>query len=133
MFLKLSFLVRKFKKMSGFEQFESYKYLQNLTFDELKLAVNYICSNLNSYPCHNYHYWYDMYCYTSKTFTVMNWRKERGFKEVGRLGLSPKKFLQLNYNNRHKLEEFANKILPFFKRIQLNDNRALEFFHRDYE
>ena len=41
--------------MSGFEQFESYKYLQNLTFDELKLAVNYICSNLNSYPCYNYH------------------------------------------------------------------------------
>ena len=25
-------------------------------------------------------------------------------------GLSPKKFLQLNYNNRLKLEEFANKI-----------------------
>ena len=48
-------------------------------------------------------------------------------------GLSPKKFLQLNYNNRLKLEKFANKILPFFKRIQLNDNRALEFFHRDYE
>ena len=48
-------------------------------------------------------------------------------------GLSPKKFLQLNYNNRLKLEEFANKILPFFKRIQLNDARALEFFHREYE
>ena len=72
--------------MSGFEQFEFYKNLQNLTFDELKLAVNYICSNLNSFPCYNYHYWYDMYCYTSKTFMVMNWRKERGFKEVGRLG-----------------------------------------------
>ena len=71
--------------MSGFEQFESYKYLQNLTFDELKLAVNYICSNLNSYPCYNYHYWYDMYSYASKTFMVMQWRKERGFKEVGRL------------------------------------------------
>ena len=72
--------------MSGFEQFESYKYLQNLTFDELKLAVNYICSNLNSYPCYNYHYWYDMYSYTSKTFMVMQWRKERVFKKVGRLG-----------------------------------------------
>ena len=72
--------------MSGFEQFEFYKNLQNLTFDELKLAVNYIYSNLNSFQCYNYHYWYDMYCYTSKTFMVMNWRKERGFKEVGRLG-----------------------------------------------
>ena len=48
-------------------------------------------------------------------------------------GLSLKKFLQLNYNNRLKLEEFANKILPFFKRIQLNDARALEFFYKEYE
>ena len=48
-------------------------------------------------------------------------------------GLSPKKFLRLNYNNRLKLEEFANKILPFFKRIQLNDARALDYFNRDYE
>ena len=72
--------------MSGIEQFDSHKYLQNLTFDELKLAVNYICSNLNSFPCYNYHYWYDMYCYTSKTFMVMKWRKVRGFREVGRLG-----------------------------------------------
>ena len=35
--------------MSGFEQFEFYKNLQNLKFDELKLAVNYIYSNLNSF------------------------------------------------------------------------------------
>ena len=47
-------------------------------------------------------------------------------------GLPPKKFLQLNYNNRLKLEEFADKILPFFKRIQLNDERALEFFYKEY-
>ena len=47
-------------------------------------------------------------------------------------GLPPKKFLQLNYNNRLKLEEFADKIFPFFKRIQLNDERALEFFYKEY-
>ena len=47
--------------------------------------------------------------------------------------LSPKKFLQLNYNNRLKLEEFANKILPFFKRIQLNNVRALDFFQKEYD
>ena len=40
--------------------------------------------------------------------------------------------LQLNYNNRLKLGEFSDKILPFFKRIQLNDARALEFFHKEY-
>ena len=72
--------------MSGIEEFNSYKNLQNLTFDELKLAVNYICSNLNSFPCYNYHYWYDMYCYTSKTFIVIEWRKERGFNEFGKPG-----------------------------------------------
>ena len=48
-------------------------------------------------------------------------------------GLSPKKFIQLNYNNRLKLEEFSNKILSFFKRIQLNDARALKFFHKEYK
>ena len=72
--------------MSGIEQFDSYENLQNLTFDELKLAVNYICGNLKSFPCYNYRHWYDMYCYTSKTFMVIKWRKERGFKEIGRLG-----------------------------------------------
>ena len=58
----------------------------------------------------------------------MNWRKERDFKEVRRLGLSPKKFLQLNYNNRHKLEEFANKILPFLREFNLMIIVHLSFF-----
>ena len=53
--------------MSGLNAFDSYKYLQNLTYSELKLAVNYICAQMNS-PCLNYAYWYDMYCYTSKSF-----------------------------------------------------------------
>lgn len=47
-------------------------------------------------------------------------------------GLSPKKFLQLNYNNKSKLEEFANKILPFFKAIELNEPEALDFFKKKY-
>ena len=71
--------------MSGLNAFDSYKYLQNLTYSELKLAVNYICAQMNS-PCLNYAYWYDMYCYTSKSFMVMDWRKKRGFKPVARLG-----------------------------------------------
>ena len=71
--------------MSRYSQFESYKNLQSLTYDELKLAVNYICSNLNS-PTYNYKYWYDMYCYTSKSFIVMEWRKQRGFKQQAKLG-----------------------------------------------
>ena len=71
--------------MTGYDQFQSYKNLENLTHEELQLAINYICANLNSFPSHNYRYCYDMNCYTSKTFLAIEWRKERGFKEFGRL------------------------------------------------
>ena len=47
-------------------------------------------------------------------------------------GLLPKKFLQLNYDNRVKLDEFASKILPFFKRMELNDKNSLDFFGKEY-
>ena len=47
-------------------------------------------------------------------------------------GLSPKKYLQLNYNNKTKLERFADEILPFFERIKLNDESALDFFNKKY-
>ena len=70
--------------MVGYSQFEAYKNFVYLNYDELKLAVDYICGNLNS-PSYNYHYWYDMYSYTAKSFIVMRWRKERGFKERGKL------------------------------------------------
>ena len=67
--------------MSGLNALDSYKYLQNLTYSELKLAVNYICAQMNS-PCLNYAYWYDMYCYTSKSFMVMDWRKKEGLNQL---------------------------------------------------
>ena len=47
-------------------------------------------------------------------------------------GLSPKKFLQFNYNNRSKLEEFSMKILPFFDAMKSNHPYSLEFFKRRY-
>ena len=65
--------------MAGYSEFESYKDLQSLTFHELKLAVNYICSNLNS-PSLNYPYWYEMYCYTSKSFYCYGMEKEKRFQ-----------------------------------------------------
>ena len=34
--------------MAGLEAFDSYKNLQNLTYSELKIAVNYICAQMNS-------------------------------------------------------------------------------------
>ena len=71
--------------MVGYSQFEAFKNFVYLNYDELKLAVDYICGNLNS-ASYNYHYWYDMYSYTVKLFIVMRWRKERGFKERAKLG-----------------------------------------------
>ena len=47
-------------------------------------------------------------------------------------GLPPKKFLQLNYDNRAKLDEFASKISPFFKRMERNSKRSLELFDKEY-
>ena len=41
-------------------------------------------------------------------------------------GLSPENSLKVNFNNRSKLEEFATKILPFFKSIELNNSKAID-------
>ena len=48
-------------------------------------------------------------------------------------GLPPKKFLQLNYADRQKLDDFADKIFPFFERMERNDKRSLDFFNREFE
>ena len=47
-------------------------------------------------------------------------------------GLSPRKFLQKNYNNRDKLEEFSLKILPFFQKMEMNKEECLDFFKKRY-
>ena len=48
-------------------------------------------------------------------------------------GLTTKKFLQLNYDKREKLEDFADKIFPFFERMEYYDKRSLDFFNKEYE
>ena len=48
-------------------------------------------------------------------------------------GLPPKKFLQLNYDKREKLEDFADKIFPFFERMEYYGKRSLDFFNKEYE
>ena len=48
-------------------------------------------------------------------------------------GWSPKKFLQLNYDNRDKLNDFVDKIFPFFERMELNEKRSFDFFNREFE
>lgn len=71
--------------MSTYKIFKKYINFEYLTDDELKMAIDYICGNLNSYT-RNYQYYYDMYSYTSKTLIVMQQRKEKGFRERGKLG-----------------------------------------------
>ena len=47
-------------------------------------------------------------------------------------GLPPEKFLQLNYDNRSKLDIFVSKISPFFDRMEHEDKSSLEFFDNEY-
>ena len=42
-------------------------------------------------------------------------------------GLPPKKFLKLNFANREKLDDFADKVFPFFERMEYYDKRSLDF------
>ena len=67
--------------MGGLDAFDSYKSLQNLDYSKLKLAVNYICAQMNS-SCLNFAYWYDMYTDTSKSFMVISWREKMVFKRL---------------------------------------------------
>ena len=46
--------------------------------------------------------------------------------------LSCKKFLQLNYGKREKLDLFINLISPFFIRIKNEKEAALDFFNKEY-
>ena len=80
---------------------------------------------------------YDWYCYCGEEFgdcdlynlIVFLYDPEDKCKMDG---VSPKKFLQYNYNNRSKLEKFSMKILPFFDAMKKNHPKSLEFFEREY-
>ena len=47
-------------------------------------------------------------------------------------GLPPKKFLQLNYAKWENLENFVDRIFPFFVRMEYFDKRSLDFFNKEY-
>ena len=47
-------------------------------------------------------------------------------------GLPARKFLQFNYNNRSKSEEFSLIVLPFFQKIEMNHKETLDFFEKRY-
>ena len=71
--------------MSGFKEFQDYANFVTMSEEELKLVVNYICGHLNSYSS-SYQYWYDMYCYCSKSFIVLRWRRKNGLIPCAKLG-----------------------------------------------
>ena len=65
--------------MSGYKCFKKYESGEFLTNSELKFAVNCVCGYLNN-PGLKYPYFYDMYCYISKSFIVCRWKNEHGYK-----------------------------------------------------
>ena len=81
---------------------------------------------------------YYNYCYCNK---LSDKRRECGLCSLCHFlfhnnnimdGLSPEKFLQLNHDNRSKLNEFVSKISPFFDRMDFEDKSSLEFFDNQY-
>ena len=70
--------------MSRLSLFEKYQNFEFVTAKELDLVTDYICGNLNSGI--NYPYWYDMYCYVTKSRIVINFKQEKNELAVAKLG-----------------------------------------------
>ena len=64
--------------------FEKYRNFEFMNPDQLDLIVDYICGNLNFGT--NYPYWYDMYCYATKTRIVLRHKQEKNEVVVAKLG-----------------------------------------------
>ena len=71
--------------MNGLILFTKYRKFESVNKDELDLVIDYICANLNSYFC-NYPYWYDMYCYTTKSRIVIRHREDKNETGTAILG-----------------------------------------------
>ena len=65
--------------------FTKYQNFQFVNSEELHLIVDYICGNLNSTFC-NYRYWYDMYCYATKSRIVIRHREQKNETGLAKLG-----------------------------------------------
>ena len=62
--------------MSGYAEFEKFKNFYVMDKEELELANNYICLQLNN-PGIGYKYYYDMYSYITKCFIVLNYNTKK--------------------------------------------------------
>ena len=65
--------------------FTKYHKFESVNEHKLDLVVDYICGNLNSSFC-NYCYWYDMYCYATKSRIVIRYREEKNELAFAKLG-----------------------------------------------
>ena len=81
-YLKISFFLVMASRSAFLKKFENEEYI---SIEDLPQISNYICENLNNWTP-NYHYWYNMYTYTSKTYIVCRWREERGRKPISKWG-----------------------------------------------
>ena len=71
--------------MESLELFNKYRNFEPINKEQLQLVINYICSNLNS--CfNNYPYWYDMYCYSTKSRIVLRHRERKNENSTVILG-----------------------------------------------
>ena len=82
---------------NSFECFQKYISFELVNKTELKLAIDYICGNLNGSYTNNYPYWYDMYSYTSKNLIVLKKKKENKLKSLTRLGECVCKDVVINF------------------------------------
>ena len=83
--------------MSGFAEFEKFKNFYVMYKEELELANNYICLQLNN-PGIGYKYYYDMYSYITKCFIVLNYNKKTRLGEAECNG----KIINFLQNPEHK-------------------------------
>ena len=60
--------------MAGYSEFNSFCEFKYLNKEELKLANNYICLQLNNRSI-GYKYYYDMYSFITKCFIVLQQRQ----------------------------------------------------------
>ena len=71
--------------MDRLSLFTKYRKFEPINKNELDLVVDYICANLNSSFC-NYRYWYDMYCYATKSRIVIRHREHKNETGIAKLG-----------------------------------------------
>ena len=68
---------------STYAPFKKFKNEEYVSKNDLTQITHSICGNLNNWTP-NYHYWYNMYSYTSKVYIVCWWREERGHRPIAK-------------------------------------------------